>query len=233
MHADGTNTNTSLNILLFFSTDGNYKLIRWRLVTHGAIDDYSRLVVFLHCSDNNRASTVLQRFVGAVQAYGLPSRIRTDQGLENIEVARMMLQQRGTDRGSVLVGSSVHNQRIEMLWRDLYISVLQLYHRLFYHLENLGILDPLDCHHLYALHYVYIPRINHALTLFMNGWNKHPVSRCGGNSPIQMFTKEMVKLSQTNVPALDFFELVSERYGVEDEGFVPESDCRVCTTFGR
>ena len=33
-----------------------------------------------------------------------------------------------------------------------------------------------------------------------------------------MFTKEMVKLSQTNLPALDFFEPVPELYGVEDEG---------------
>ena len=101
----------------FFSIDGNHKLIRWRLGIHGAIDGYSRLVLFLHCSDNNnRASTVLQQFVGAVQLYGLPSRIRTDRGLENVEIARMMLEQRGTDCASVLVGSSVHNQRIERLW---------------------------------------------------------------------------------------------------------------------
>ena len=44
---------------------------------------------------------------------------------------------------------------------------------------------------------------------------------------MQMFTKEMVKLSQTNLPALDFFESVPELYGVEDEDFVPESDCHV------
>ena len=120
----------------FFSINGNRKLIRWRLVIHGAIDGYSRLVLFLHCSDNNRASMVLQQFVGAVQVYGLPSRIRTDQGLVNVEIARIMLEQRGTDRASVLVGSSVHNQRIERLWRDVFTAVAQLYHRLFYHLEN-------------------------------------------------------------------------------------------------
>ena len=39
--------------------------------------------------------------VGAVQVYGLPSRIRTDQGLENVEIARMILEQRGMDRASV------------------------------------------------------------------------------------------------------------------------------------
>ena len=44
---------------------------------------------------------------------------------------------------------------------------------------------------------------------------------------MQMFTKEMVKLSQTNLPALDFFESVPELYGMEDEDFVPESDCHV------
>jgi len=44
---------------------------------------------------------------------------------------------------------------------------------------------------------------------------------------MQMFTKEMVKLSQTNLPALDFFEPISEQYGVDD-GFVPESDYHVC-----
>ena len=44
---------------------------------------------------------------------------------------------------------------------------------------------------------------------------------------MQMFTKEMVKLSHTNLPALDFFESVPELYGMEDEDFVPKSDCHV------
>ena len=39
---------------------------------------------------------------------------------------------------------------------------------------------------------------------------------------MQMFTKEMVKLSRTNLPALDFFEPVPELYGIEDEDFVAE-----------
>ncbi|XP_062327721.1 uncharacterized protein LOC134028269 [Osmerus eperlanus] len=37
--------------------DGNHKLIRWRIVIHGGIDGYSRLVVFLRASSNNRSST--------------------------------------------------------------------------------------------------------------------------------------------------------------------------------
>ena len=67
--------------------DGNHKLIQpYRVVIHGGIDGYSRLIVFLKASANNRASTVLNYFQEAVAQYNLPSRVRTDLGLENIEV---------------------------------------------------------------------------------------------------------------------------------------------------
>ena len=45
------------------------------IVTHCAIDGYSRLIVFLKCS-SNWASTVYNLFLQAVRQYGLPSRIR-------------------------------------------------------------------------------------------------------------------------------------------------------------
>ena len=88
------------------------------MVTHCAIDGFSRLVLYIKCSDNNRSRTVYDQFFEATRNYGLPSRIRCDQGLENILVAQHMLEHRGEARRSILVGSSVHNQRIERLWRD-------------------------------------------------------------------------------------------------------------------
>ena len=39
---------------------------RWKLIVHGGIDGYSRLVVYLKCADNNRACTVMQAFSEAV-----------------------------------------------------------------------------------------------------------------------------------------------------------------------
>ena len=75
-------------IVIYFELDGHHKLIRWKIVTHGAIDGYSRLVVFLHASNNNQASTVYGHFINAIRVYGLPSRIRTDQGRENVSVVR-------------------------------------------------------------------------------------------------------------------------------------------------
>ena len=90
--------------------DGLHCLIRWKIVIHGGIDGYSRKIVYLHASDNNRANTVFQLFQEAIHKHGLPSRVRSDMGGENIDVARAMVTLRGTGRRSHITGSSVHNQ---------------------------------------------------------------------------------------------------------------------------
>ena len=59
-----------------FHIDGNHKLIRWRFVIHGMIDGYSRMIIFLRCSSNNKASTVFSYFLEGVERVGLPSRGR-------------------------------------------------------------------------------------------------------------------------------------------------------------
>ena len=38
--------------------DGHHKLIRWRINTHGGIDGFSRIPVYLVASNNNKAATV-------------------------------------------------------------------------------------------------------------------------------------------------------------------------------
>lgn len=98
----------SLNDVLFYVSD---HLFRWRFVIHGGIDGFSGLIVYLSAATNNRASTVVDSFIGAVQNFGLPSRVRSDKGLENIEVAHFMVAHSGENRNSHITGRSVHNQR--------------------------------------------------------------------------------------------------------------------------
>ena len=97
-------------------------------MSHGCIDGYSRMITFLHCSTNNKAETVYDLFIEAVRKYGLPSRMRSDQGLENKLTARHMLEQRGLGRGSFITGQSTHNQRIERLWHDVHRCATQVYY---------------------------------------------------------------------------------------------------------
>ncbi len=76
-------------------------------MVHGGIDGYSRLPVYLKASNNNKALTVLTCFQEAVAEYGVPSRVRSDKGGENVEVSAYMLNhvQRGPGRGSMITGN--------------------------------------------------------------------------------------------------------------------------------
>ena len=60
-------------------------------MTHGGIDGYSRMIMLLKCSTNNRASTVYELFIDAIGNYGVPSCVTSDQGGENYLVAQFML----------------------------------------------------------------------------------------------------------------------------------------------
>lgn len=174
--------------------------LRWRFVIHGGIDGYSRKIVYLECSTNNYASTVLNAFLSAVDQHGLPSRVRSDKGGENVDVARHMLSHpdRGPGRGSMITGKSVHNQRIERLWRDLFCGCVHMYYNLFYSLESSGLLNPDSEIDLFCLHYVYLPRISHSLDQFLNGWNAHPVSTENNLSPNQLWIRGLMEIANSN-----------------------------------
>ena len=169
----------------------------------------------MNCSTNNRSETVYNLFVKAVDNFGLPSRVRSDQGGENTKVAQHMLVHRGMERNSIITGSSTHNQRIERLWRDLHQGVTQIFYRLFYYLEHLELLDCTNEIHKYALHYIFLPRINKAIHTFSDGWNSHGIRTERNKSPRQLFTEGALRLQRTGLHAVDFFQNVDDVYGSE------------------
>ena len=85
------------------------KYHRWRIVIFGGINSHSRVITYLSCYNNNRAHTELSEFLRGVESFGLPSRVQTDQGGENVEIAWYMFShtEREDGRGSQLTGKGV------------------------------------------------------------------------------------------------------------------------------
>lgn len=113
------------------------------------------MIVYLFCATNNRSDTVFNLF-----NEGLPSRVRSDNGGENVLVWAHMEEVRGENRGSYIRGTSTQNQRIERLWRDVFRVVCVNYYYLFNSMESNGILNKTNNVHMIALHSIFLPRIN-------------------------------------------------------------------------
>ena len=75
--------------------------------------------------------------------------------------------------------------------------------------------------HVYALHFIFIPRINRALKEFTNQWNCHPVSTAQSYSPEQLFISGTLAngyVPSSDVGSVDVHLLGS---GVDDESDAP------------
>ena len=182
-------------------------------MVHGCIDGFSRVIVYLACNTDNKSSTVLDLFKEGVRKWGLPSRVRGDMGVENRDVARFTLNHpaRGTGRGSYITGRSVHNSRIERLWRDVYQAVVSLFYDLFNMMEAEGLLDPDNELHLFCLHAIYQPIINRMLETFTNAWINHKMRTANNKSPLQQFIMGMQQIEhERGTIANQYFEQLSE-----------------------
>jgi len=199
--------------------DGNLKLKDYGFVLHGAIDGYSRRIIYIECNTNNRAATVLDAFlhgVGSVEA--VPRRVRADKGLENREVAVWMIMTNGTDRGSFITGRSVHNQRIERLWRDVN-RWLTPFHLVFDFLRDNILYDIADEVDRFALILVYLPLLRRSLSQFSRVWNGHKIRTEGHRTPIQLYAQGNPESLWTPTSNAEL-----EEYGIDWEGPVPHEE---------
>ena len=96
---------------------------------------------------------VLSSFGLGVKRYGLPKKVHSDHGGEDIDVCQYMMTAHGHHQCAVL-GSSTHNEQIERLWRDVHRSVLVTLGNLFRELAEEGHLDVLNEVDMFCLHRV-------------------------------------------------------------------------------
>lgn len=191
---------------------------RWGFVTHGGVDGFSRMIVYLKCTTKNSAEEVLNSFTSACVEYSMPSRVRSDHGSENLLVGLFMNIMRGNSRGSFITGRSVHNQRIERLWRDVHKEVTHKFYTLFYDMEDSGRLEPTNDIHRFALHKVFLPVINDQLRLFRSAWNRHRIRTANNKTPRQLWIEGTSSstllddgLTQQAMGPLNLHELMLQR----------------------
>ena len=176
--------------------DGYHRLIRCRIIIHEGIDGYSRLIMFLKAATNNRADTMLHSFQGVAE-FGLPCRVQMDKGGENMLVAQYMLEHphRGVGQGSAIVGRSIHNQRIECLWKDLFSGCISYFYFFFYFLEDCGLLQINDDLNIYAVQYAFLPIIQQQLDSFRLGWSHHSMRTENNRSPMQLWVSGLLEIN--------------------------------------
>jgi len=125
-----------------------------------------------------------------------------------------------------LTGTSVHNQRIEGLWRDVNRVLVSRFLNIFLFLEQRTILDTTSEVHLYCLHLVYLPLINEAIDEFIGQWNNHPVTTESNFSPRQLWIEGILRLRNSGYVAISDIvtqgeQLDYDHYGINDDGPVP------------
>ena len=64
-------------------------------------------------------------------------------------------------------------------------------------MENCGILDPSNEVHMFALHHVFLPRINRNLVMFQKAYNRSPLSTERGCSPTQLWIRGMLAVAHS------------------------------------
>jgi hypothetical protein len=98
------------------------------------------------------------------------------------------------------------------------------YYNLFSMMEDRYSLYTNNALHIFALHYVYLPRINASLVEFRSDWDNHPMSTENMLSPRQQFIQGCLLSGVSYVAQINYSyegdpDAVEEvDYGVEDAG---------------
>ncbi|KAJ6612180.1 hypothetical protein B0H10DRAFT_2053277 [Mycena sp. CBHHK59/15] len=123
----------------------------------------------------------------AVGIFGWPSRGRGDFGKENNEMERLLIAHWGLAHRAYLRGRSLHNIRIERLWRDIRKDTLEFFRQIFLYLAANDLLDMKNEVHRSCLYLVYQPRIQASLDRTRDAWNHHKIRTERNKTPVAIY----------------------------------------------
>ncbi|KAI0040528.1 hypothetical protein FA95DRAFT_1502737 [Auriscalpium vulgare] len=154
------------------------------------------------------------------------------QSLPNVEtpaVERICLQLEAIRRVLTnLDDPSVHNVRIERLWRDVRKGTVESYRQVFFHLEECGLLNMEDPAHRACLILVFLPRIQESLNRTMDAWNHHSIRTAQHRTPLALYELSREKALRggywTGDPGDPPEDASDPLYGVDFDAPMPPAD---------
>ena len=161
--------------------DGYDKLKPYGFAIHGAIDGYSRRVLWIEVGVTNNNPQVIAKYYleTVLQLKTLPCILRCDHGTENVHLRDVQeyLRRNGRDYfagvNSFIRGKSSSNQRIEAWWGILRKQCVNYWMNLFKDMISFGLLDTSDSVHIHALRFSFLDLIQDDVDRMAMEWNRH------------------------------------------------------------
>ncbi|XP_064630795.1 uncharacterized protein LOC135489386 [Lineus longissimus] len=184
--------------------DGYDKLKPFSFAIHGAIDGYSRRILWLEVgTTNNNPKVIAYYYLDAVkQLGGCPQRCRSDIGTENCDVEDLQrlfhsLNGLPADGGCFLYGKSTSNQCIESWWSVLRRQNTDWRINFFKDLRDSGLYQDGEPLHVECLRYCFMDVLQNELNRVAIEWNRHTLQvkrNCQsprGKPDVMYFTPEL------------------------------------------
>ncbi|CAC5369865.1 unnamed protein product [Mytilus coruscus] len=165
--------------------DGYDKLKSYGIAIHGAIDGYSRRILWLKAGPSNNNPRYIAKFYlnFVKESRRIPRVVRADAGTENVILRDLQIALRFghgdamSGLRSFSTGRSTGNQRIERLWRNLSESFTSFWRNKFAYLRDAEIVCTAEPLHIECIRYCFLPLIRRQLQEFMETWNEHRLRR--------------------------------------------------------
>lgn len=172
--------------------DGYDKIKPFGFAIHGAVDGFSRKIVWLEVGPSNNDPKIISRyFLQTVKNIGcrVPTIIRSDMGTENTTVHQLQIyfryrhdDEHAADK-SFILGKSTSNQRIESMWSMLRRQCTDFWINLLKDMRDTNMYSDGDLFKRQCLLYCFTPIIRKELKQFSEEWNLHVISKSRTDGP--------------------------------------------------